>query len=391
VVTPPPPPVPGPARRPGNVREALSIGLVSLAFVAGVTWWGFGPVTVVEHRVAARPGGADPDYSRYVGASACSECHPGESAAHSRSGHARTLLPVAKSAIARGLDGTRVEDPERPGVTWDFALEGGKLFAGRSEAGRVGRSLVEYAFGSGHHATTFVSLVDRDPAAPIALEQRLTYLAHSKSLGLTPGQSLAGHAAGNSPAGRVHTPGDTLKCFDCHSTVTSSRGQGVLDEATMIPNISCERCHGPGRDHVEAARLGAPREALKMPQGPGSWTAAEQMGQCGQCHRTPEMVQTGSIRPENPVMVRHQPVGLMQSACYLQSRGALSCVTCHDPHARTSTDHSAYEAACLSCHTLAPARSCTVSPASGCLECHMPRRDVGRGMMLTDHWIRRKP
>ena len=128
-----------------------------------------------------------------------------------------------------------------------------------------------------------------------------------------------------------------------------------------------------------------------MPQGIGSWTAAEQLEQCGQCHRTPEMVRAGSIRLDNPALVRHQPVGLAQSACYVQSQGALSCVTCHDPHARTSTDHLSYEAACLSCHQQPPGKTCTVSPASGCIECHMPRRDVSRGMMMTDHWIRRRP
>ncbi len=387
MATPDSPVVPDPARPSGNPREAIVIGLAFLAFVALGGWWAFAPVPIVDHRSA----GLDPDYARYVGDAACSRCHAGESASHSRSGHARTLLPVARSAIARGLVGKRVEDPERPGVTWEFKFDDGKLFADRSEGGRVDRSPVEYAFGSGHHATTFVSLVDRDPTHPIALEQRLTYYAHTKSLGLTPGHSLSGHAVGNSPTGRVHTSSDTLKCFACHSTTTSSRGRDELDEGSMIANVSCERCHGPGRSHVEAARRGAGLEALKMPQGVGSWTAAEQMEQCGQCHRTPSMVRPGSIHPDNPVLVRHQPVGLMQSACYLQSQGALSCVTCHDPHARTSTDHLAYEAVCLSCHQQSPRKSCTVSPSSGCIDCHMPRRDVTRGMMMTDHWIRRKP
>jgi hypothetical protein len=385
------PAVPDPTRPSGNPREALGIGLAFLGLVALGSWWAFQPSPVVDHLETSRPAGPEPDYASYVGDAACSRCHPGESASHSRSGHARTLVPVARSAITRGLVGKRFDDPERPEVAWDFAFEDGKLFARRTEEGRVDRLPVEYAFGSGHHATTFVSLVDRDPAHPVALEHRLTYFAHAKSTGLTPGQSAAAHALGTSPTGRVHTSSDTLKCFACHATATSSRGRGELDEATMIPNVSCESCHGPGRSHVEAARRGAGLAALKMPQSPGTWTAAEQMEQCGKCHRTPEMVTPGGIRPDNPALVRHQPVGLVQSTCYLRSQGALSCVTCHDPHARASTDRPSYEASCLSCHQGPTRTPCPVSPSNGCIDCHMPRREVGRGMMMTDHWIRRKP
>ena len=53
------------------------------------------------------------------------------------------------SAIARGLDGKRVEDPELPGVIWELAFAGDKLFASRSEGGRVERLPVEYAFRLG--------------------------------------------------------------------------------------------------------------------------------------------------------------------------------------------------------------------------------------------------
>ena len=325
---------------------------------------------------------------RYVGAVGCRSCHPNEYALHRHSGHARTLQPAAAIPLARWLSGRSVEDPQRPGVTWSYDLSEGRLTAKRTEAGTVDRFLLEYAFGSGHHATTFVSLTERDPNRPIALEHRLTYFAHSQSLGLTPGQSLTGHAAGNSPRGRIHTNEDTLKCFGCHATVTSDRGPDELDETTLIPNVSCERRHGAGRLHVEAARRGSVESDSSIQFRLDRWTADEQLRLCGSCHRLPSMVQPGSIRVDNPVLVRHQPVGLMQSACYIRSSGALTCLTCHDPHARTSRDRSAYEAICLSCHQSSSQASCPVSSRADCLNCHMPRRDVARGMMMTDHWIR---
>ena len=48
--------------------------------------------------------------------------------------------------------------------------------AARSAAERF---VIDYAFGSGRHAITLVSLLDRDPRHPIIREHRLTFFAHS--------------------------------------------------------------------------------------------------------------------------------------------------------------------------------------------------------------------
>jgi hypothetical protein len=326
----------------------------------------------------------------YVGDRSCAGCHPAEARLHTESGHARTLRPAASIELARALDGRSVSDPELPDVSWKFALRDGVLSTERKEAGRseVERYVMEYAFGSGHHAVTFVSVLDRSSEHPSILEHRLTKFAHQEELGLTPGLSLAGHGLNNTPHGRVLGPFNSVACFDCHTTRTSDLGPKVLDTSTMVPNIGCERCHGPGRMHVEAIRRGesAPSRSLRF--GSGRWTTAEQMEVCGSCHRLPGMVKPADIHVDNPVIVRHQTLGLSQSACYTRSKGALNCVSCHDPHARTSTDQAFYEAVCLSCHGQPSQSLCSVSPRSGCIECHMPKRHITRGMMMSDHWIR---
>jgi hypothetical protein len=371
-------PRPEPRRDRPPIVEAAAIGAALAVALLAAGWW-------MTSRRLATPA------SPFVGDHSCRECHPGESSLHARSGHAHTLRPAAEVAAARKLDGVEVADPERPDVSWRFAFEGGRFTTTRRERDEVWRMAVDYAFGSGRHAVTFGTLVDRDPAYPKLLEHRLTSFAHDARPGLTPGQSLAGHAEGNTPLGREHSPENTRKCFACHATTLSDRGPYRLDTATMIPDVSCERCHGPGRDHVAAARRGANRAALAMPLGPGRSSPAEELRACGECHRLPEMVTPGGIRVDNAALVRHQPVGLMQSACFVESGGALGCTTCHDPHDRTSGDAAAYEAACLKCHSGPSRTSCPTSPRSGCVACHMPRRDVARGMLMTDHWIRARP
>jgi hypothetical protein len=287
--------------------------------------------------------------------------------------------------LARSLAGRRVADPENPDVTWTYALEAQGLSIRRADDESTEKMLIDYAFGSGHHAMTFVSMVDAALHQPRALEHRLTLFTADGSLGITPGQVEGGNHAGQ-PRGYKLSAEETLKCFRCHATRVSAGDESVLNLATMIPNVSCERCHGPGRAHIEAARRG--QEDLPMPLGAGRWNAEEMLSFCGRCHRDSANSPPGFIKPNNRQIVRFQPVGLKQSRCFRESKGTLSCVTCHDPHARTTSDRAEYEAACLSCHKAAPQSVCSLSPQNGCIGCHMPAVDSGQGVLFTDHWVR---
>lgn len=320
----------------------------------------------------------------YIGSRVCGECHPGEYASYTGSGHARTFRAAELHRVARRLDGRTVADPEIPGVAWSFGMQNGRLGVVRKEGGHADRLEFDYALGSGHHATTFVTVLDADK--PAAFEHRLTYLAREARIIITPGQRAAAPSPGTTPRGRALSTRETIKCFACHSTQSSARPDRELDEATLIPNVSCERCHGPARAHVVAARRG--RQDLVMPFGLGQWTAESQMKLCGQCHRHPSRAPEGLILPEDGRLARFQPVGLMQSKCFTASGGGLSCVNCHDPHARAVADRRSYEAACLQCHAAAPQAVCPTSPRSGCIDCHMPRVDTGQRVLFTDHWIR---
>jgi hypothetical protein len=377
------------------VLLSFCLGTAGLALLGGVFW-----VVMMSRfpsaasRVAALARRGDvPGRSMYVGARVCRDCHPGEAAQHSRSGHARALRPAAESALARWLNGRRVADPEWPGVAWSYSLSDGQLVIERTGEGRSQHYRADFAFGSGHHATTLVTLVDPDPMHPVLLEHRLTYFVSTGSVGVTPGQRRVHPSPGTTPEGSTLIAAKAIRCFWCHSTRTSASDarESTLDPATMIPNVSCERCHGPGHAHVAAARRGAENDELAMVLGPGRWTAEDQMRLCGQCHHHPATERAELIRPDNPAIIRFQPVGLMQSRCYTRIQGGVSCVTCHNPHARTSTDRIAYETACLGCHQVGGRAACPVSPRTGCIDCHMPKRETGQKILFTDHWIRVHP
>lgn len=336
----------------------------------------------------------------FIGSHVCGECHPAETALHSRSGHAATLRPAARVEISRRLDGTTQADPAIPGVTWSYRYEKDRLHITRETASAVQQWIADYAIGSGHHALTYVSVIDH--RIPLVLEHRLSYYHRADgkgALGITQGHDTDPPPPGLKPYGGELPPRIARECFRCHATqIAAVDDQDRFDENFMIPNVSCERCHGPARAHVAAARRHAPEAELTLPFGPDRYTAEQLLTLCGSCHRLPSPSQSTRIRPDDPTLVRFQPVGIAQSRCYQESAGRFSCVTCHDVHARASRDRPAYDKACLSCHAgpgepkpkspAKPATPCPVSAQSRCVLCHMPRKDVGQGILFSDHWIR---
>jgi tetratricopeptide (TPR) repeat protein len=105
---------------------------------------------------------------------------------------------------------------------------------------------------------------------------------------------------------------------------------------------------------------------------------------CGACHR-----QASDLDDEtdwaNAWNVRHEPAYLHRAACFRNSNGALSCITCHDPHQPLNTAASSYDARCVSCH--AKTRHNVVIASHNCISCHMPQVAVSANLKFTNHWI----
>jgi len=334
--------------------------------------------------------------ANYVGGAACLECHPGESALQGRSGHDRTLRRAERSTIIAWLNGKTVNDPEHPGVKWSYQVRDKRLIVERTIGDRTESLALDYGIGSGKHGVTFVAIQGHQKTEldPSGLEHRLSYLAAGPRLAMTPGQARSReedpHHVGSVsvPFGRPLSVARFQECFGCHATLTSTVARNRLETTTMLPNVSCERCHGPGRAHVDAARQGLTELTMRM--GQDRVQPSVEVGLCGECHRLPTSIASSAIHSDNLAIVRFQGVGVSMSACYADGLSGLRCTTCHDPHDRASSDHSHYEAACLSCHRSAPTQKvCPVSPAANCIGCHMPRREILGNGTFTDHWIRK--
>ena len=155
--------------------------------------------------------------------------------------------------------------------------------------------------------------------------------------------------------------------------------------------IGCERCHGPGGNHVAAVSLRFADLAIAAEPSRASPSAIFNM--CDQCH-SPRG--TMSITPDDPFSVRFQATTLTWSRCYSASSEAIGCLTCHDPHRDARPDTAFYERKCLGCHDSASkkiealVRICPVNPSRDCIKCHMPLVTSTRipHSPFTDHNIR---
>ncbi|OYW10071.1 MAG: hypothetical protein B7X34_05415 [Acidobacteriia bacterium 12-62-4] len=191
--------------------------------------------------------------------------------------------------------------------------------------------------------------------------------------------------------------------------------------------IDCQRCHGPGGNHVRTAKGASPNLASIRSSivNPARLKADRAMEVCAQCHlettvrllpnvirrydRGPFSYQPGEPLSAFQLAFDHAPGSgkedkfeivssvyrLRQSKCFLESQGQLSCTTCHNPHdiQRGAAGLPGYNQTCIRCHDPAKIAVATHTATSNCVGCHMPKRrpeDVVH-TVVTDHKIQRRP
>ncbi len=168
-----------------------------------------------------------------------------------------------------------------------------------------------------------------------------------------------------------------LRCFQCHST-GALRLDAALKAQPSELGVHCESCHGPGAAHVKS------QGAKGTIRNPGKLNGVSLNVFCGGCH--PEPPEAGDeTNLSNTWNARHQPDYLSHAACFRESDGALSCLTCHDPHSPLRRSTVDYDECCSGCHKTTRHRS--VVTARSCVECHMPQVAINQYLRFTNHWI----
>ncbi len=268
---------------------------------------------------------------------------------------------------------------------------------------------VSYAIGSGNHARSF--LVERSGRL---YEAPVTFFGPAGRWDMSPGYNTENYVG--------FTRRVTANCLFCHAgRVNALNRAGDVFQASepfAEMSVGCERCHGPGRQHI--AQLAQPGRAIVNP----ARLSPELRDQvCEQCHlygaarvaqpaKSPADYRPGeslgailaiyvyeASATSEPTVTGH-PLEMKESICRKKSQARLWCGSCHKVHTRPPATKSAalYRAKCLNCHAR-DACSRRPDPASAahrennCIACHMPKRPVVESahVTFTDHRILRRP
>jgi tetratricopeptide (TPR) repeat protein len=328
--------------------------------------------------------------SPYAGSERCSKCHAEISRDHANTRHARTFHHGAKLLDLPRPKGP-LTDPDHPDVTHTFVQEGKKLHVQTKVDNRVYETLIDYAFGT---TDRYVTMIGRDGDGGFrALRRSYFHEAKETGWGRTAGDAGDTDKVEEVRGQPIHVRDGIVRCLHCH--VTNPREFRDPDKdgpgpETADHGIGCERCHSPSVNHILAMEADFPDRAI-VNVGPVSAEAVTI--QCRECHIVGDATEIQNRREES-VWVRSPGATLTFSRCYTESNGALSCLSCHDPHRDSERSPRFYEKKCLACHSsqASPGSGpavCKVNPTSDCLTCHMPKvRQPVLHTFLTDHYIR---
>jgi tetratricopeptide (TPR) repeat protein len=324
----------------------------------------------------------------YVGVQACAPCHATRVAQFQKTNHFLACREPRPGAMPEGF---------RPGLGTFVARERGLRFEMTQAGDDFFHSAIQTQ-GSGEekNASTRIAWVYGAGDA-----DEVYFGWHGDRLYELPVSWLhPQHRWGISPPYRYSIQEDfsreaTPRCVECHNTwigyVAGTPNQYRRDGAIL--GVSCERCHGPGRDHVAFHQEHPDAPTAEFIVRPGQLTRERQIDLCAQCHsnaikhRAPPF----SYRPGEPLdesfktlspkhpeddRVANQTLYLGQSKCF-QKSDTMTCTTCHSPHRpKSPAATAAVEDACIKCHVPAacPDQPRLPSAVRGdCAGCHMPK------------------
>ena len=367
---------------------------------------------------------AQPQTNNYAPPQTCAACHRAIAETYRQTGMGRSF-----STPTPANTGTASYYHAPSESYFTMLRRGTKLFQRRHQLGPDGREAnvmekqVDFVLGSGNHARTFLHRTPRNTLIELPLGW---YADKGGHWAMNPGYDRPDHEGF-----RRQVSYDCMYCHNGYPKIPAGHDQPFAEPVYLDPlptGIDCQRCHGPGRQHAEIAASGkstpdAIRNAIVNPK---RLTPERREEVCIQCHlettsfplpnslqrydRGPFDYQPGQPLSNQWLFFDHSPAAgrddkfeivnavyrIRRSKCFLESKGAMECGTCHNPHdvPRGAKATAHYDAACRKCHgepfTQAVAAG-KHTKAAGCADCHMPKRrteDVVHSL-ATDHLIQR--
>ena len=383
---------------------------IATALLISLVW----AVRVRPQEVHAPPVQATGAETDFVGATACASCHQRMHETWKSGRHSRMVQPATNASVVGDFSKGTVT---LRGSRYRLRITDGQFFITESSlTGKEREHRVEYTLGNRriqHYLTTIED--GRIIVLPPSWDVQRRSWFHNMEI-VRPDED-----------DKTHVQQWNKSCVWCHvsqeqinySPATRSYATEWLDFGT-----SCERCHGPGRAHVqhytrsEESRPAGQRLIVRPTRLDPNTSSMI----CAQCHSLRDVVAPDFRAGENyydyfqpvlehgsrsardpaywadgrPRRFSNDALGLWQSQCFL--RGGATCTTCHtDPHQpdieKNAQLASANNGLCTQCHQdigtrlTAHTRHRADGAGSSCVECHMPKTVISIKSTMRDHTV----
>ncbi|WP_162800008.1 multiheme c-type cytochrome [Pedobacter jeongneungensis] len=326
----------------------------------------------------------------YTGAATCIKCHKDLSQSYAHSPHGLTSKPVVDAALLKvfATDSNsflfdahqKVVIEKRDSGIFQVAYQDGKA---------VRTQKFDIQFGSGEKAYTYAYWQGKK-----LYELPLSYFSGIRNWAISPGF----------PRDRFYYDrGITSRCLECHGSYVekklTQKSAFVMDEemekGSLIYGIDCERCHGPGKQHVVFHMENPKEKTAKFIAIYKTLSRKQKMDACSVCHSGNTLVTQKSVfgfKPGDnlddyyqqdfvgfgggtPDVHGNQATMLMGSNCYRKSE-TMTCQSCHNTHENIKGNLTIYSQRCVSCHQTTKHSKATLAKGlltTNCIDCHMPK------------------
>jgi hypothetical protein len=325
----------------------------------------------------------------YAGDDSCRSCHKEEASRYSETAHHRTSSLPGKNSIAGSFaPGSNVLRTSNQYLTFEMTATKDGYFESAVEQLAPSKTIshaerIDLVIGSGRKGQTYLFWKGNT-----LFELPVSYWTELDGWINSPG-----YPDGSPRFDKPVVP----RCLECHGSFFEWEPPPAnrFNKASVVLGITCEKCHGPGREHVA-------RYSSKTPPHPGTATAIlnpasfprdRQVDACTLCHAgaaeaiapplsfvpgqsIDDYLYIPASDKDAPVDVHGNQVQLLEkSRCFRSSQ--MTCTTCHNVH-QPQRDAAAFSEHCLSCHKVEACGKYSEmgkAIANNCVDCHMPLQE----------------
>ena len=348
---------------------------------------------------AALAGGLSARAATLVGDAACSSCHEEKVHSFHQTAHSKTSsLPGAETVRGKFTAGAGTLRTVNPNL--HFVMEENErgyfetAHMRTSPTEELSRSeRIDIVVGSGRKGQTYLYW-DGD---------QLFQLPVSYWTDIDGWVNSPGYIDGTADFDRSIVP----RCLECHSSSFENRPppENRFTPSSLVLGVSCEKCHGPGSDHVARFRSPTPPRSVAdyAIVNPSRLSRSRQLDICALCHNgageplaaplsfiagedLSQFITFARWDPKARVDVHARQVPLLEASRCFRSSKTMTCTTCHDVHT-PQRETASFASHCMTCHQV---ESCRIFPKLGhsidtrCVDCHMPLQETGKIVSRVD-------